>query len=238
MVCSVGVISTKGGAGKSSVSAHLGIAAAGEGRKVLILDCDQAQNSIHVWAKALRDEALPAIRQGTAETIERQLAEAGDDGFDLVLVDVPPGGGQLVSLIASLVQLVLIPVRATPYDLHAVRNTVDLLRAAADNTEPRETACRNALGKAVIVLNGAPARPSAAWQSDVRGALAQCGAGGIEIVGTLSDRAAYSASLAHGRGVTEERDTKAIEEITALYRNVATLERKRATAVRKVRVKK
>ena len=138
------------------------------------------------------------------------------------------------ALVASLAEHILVPVRATTFDLHAMRNTVDLLRAAADNTEPAEVTCRNALGKAAIVLNGTPARPSASWRKDMMGALAQCGAGGLDVVGSLADRAAYSASIENGRGVTEEkRDPKAVEGIMELYRNVAGLERRRAAAIKK-----
>ena len=230
---SVAVVSTKGGVGKSSITTHLAIAAAVTGEDVLVLDGDQAQNSIHVWAKALRDGGAPVIRKTSPETIERDLADATRQGFDYVFVDVPPGGGQLVTTISSLVEHILVPVRATTFDLHAMRNTVDLLRAAADNTEPRELAKRNALGKASIVLNAVPARVSASWMDDVKGALAQCGAGGLEIVGMLSDRAAYSAALANGHGVTEERDAKANAEIEDLLQTVLAMSRKRAKALKK-----
>ncbi len=233
---SVAFISTKGGAGKSTVTVQYAIAAAGQGRTPLIIDCDAAQTSIHVWASALRQEKSPEIRTGSLDTIAQQLTAAAGEGFDLVIVDVPPGGGQIVAQVASLVDHILIPVRATTFDLHAMRNTVDLLRTAADNTEPSEIACRNALGKAAIVLNCTPARPSASWRSDIEGALAQCGAGGLDIVGALADRAAYRLSIENGRGVTEERrDGKAAEEVLELYRNVAALERKRAAAMRKAR---
>jgi chromosome partitioning protein len=236
---SVAFISTKGGAGKSTVSVQYAIAAAGEGRTPLIIDCDSAQTSIHVWASALRQERSPEIRTGGYDTIAQQLAAAAEEGFDLVVVDVPPGGGQIVARVASLVEHILVPVRATTFDLHAMRNTVDLLRTTVDDTEPSELACRNALGKAAIVLNGTPTRPSASWRSDIEGALAQCGAGGLDIVGALADRAAYRVSIEDGRGVTEERrDTKAAEEVLDLYRNVAALECKRTAAVRKARGRK
>lgn len=236
---SVAFISTKGGAGKSTAAVQYAIAASGQGRTPLIIDCDSAQNSLHVWAAALRREKSPEIRTGSYDTIARQLAEARDEGFDLVVVDVPPGGGQLVVRVASLVEHVLIPVRATTFDLHAMRNTVDLLRTTVDDTQPAAIACRSALGKAAIVLNGTPTRPSASWRSDIEGALAQCGAGGIDIVGALADRAAFSASLENGRGVTEERrDQRAMDEVVDLYRHVATLERRRAAAIRKARGRK
>jgi chromosome partitioning protein len=233
---SVAFISTKGGAGKSTAAAHFAVAAAGSGRNVLVLDCDSAQTSIAVWADALRAEPGPGIRAATHDTFPRQLMEAARERIDLVVVDVPPGGGALVTRVASLVNLVLIPVKATTFDLHAMRHTVDLLRVTVDDTEPEALACRNALGKAAIVLNGTPPRPTASWRADIEGALAQCGAGALEILGALGERAAYRTSLESGLGVTEEgRDAKAVAEVMELHRNVLALERKRAAALRKLK---
>lgn len=236
---SLASISTKGGAGKSTLAVQLAIAAQDQGRRSLIIDCDGGQNSIHVWATVLRNTLLPEVRTGSHETIEKQLASAIDEGFDFVIVDVPPSGGQMVARIASLVDHILVPVRATTFDLLAMGNTIDLLETTVDNTLPRSLAHRNALGKAAVVLNGIPTRPSASWRADIIGALDQCGAGDLKIIGELADRAAYSASLESGRGVVEERrDRKAREEILELYRNVDALMRRRRAAVKKAGGKK
>lgn len=232
------VLSTKGGAAKSTTAINLAITALRQGRSPLVIDCDQAQTSLHVWASAMRRDKPPPVRTATRETIERQLREAEDEGFDLTIVDVPAGGGQLVTRVASLVDHVLVPVKATTFDLSAMRNTVDLLRTTVDDTEPHEIAYRNALGKTSIVLTAVPTRVNDTWLADVKGALAQCGAGGLGIIGMLSDRTVYRTSLEHGRGVSEDRDGKASEEMLDLYRNLVALERRRANAVRKARVRK
>ncbi|CAN0430642.1 unnamed protein product, partial [Phaeothamnion confervicola] len=82
----IAVTSTKGGAGKSTTVAHLAMEAARKGFKTLVVDCDEAQTSIHVWAEALREGAAPVIRVGTFESIAARLAEGQHEGFDLVIV--------------------------------------------------------------------------------------------------------------------------------------------------------
>src|SRR5262245_2101203 len=235
VMSTLAVMSTKGGAGKSTAAAMVGIAAAGLGRKVRIIDCDTAQTSINVWARALRKGRPPEIMVGTYETIAPLLAEAERDGCDLVIVDVPPGGGQLVNRIASLVEHILIPVRVTTFDLHALRNTVDMLSTTVDASQPEQLQGRNALAKAAIVLNGVSPRAPKALFDDVNGALAACGAGDLEIIGTLCERAGYATSIAKGLGVTEDgRDAAAAEEVVALYERFRLRERRRASAVRKL----
>jgi hypothetical protein len=83
---------------------------------------------------------------------------------------------QIVARVASLVDNILVLVRATMPDPHAMRNTVDLLRTTVAATEPELAAAPRR--QAAIVLNGTPTRPSASWRSDIEGALAQCGAAG------------------------------------------------------------
>jgi len=229
------VISTKGGAGKSTAAAMIGIAADGLGRKVRIIDCDAAQTSIHVWARALRKDRKPEIKLGAYETIGLALKEAEHEGCDLVIVDVPPGGGQLINRVASLVEHILIPVRVTTFDLHALRNTVELLGTTVDASQPEQLQSRNALAKAAIVLNGVSVRAPRALFDDVNGALAACGAGDLEILGMLCERAAYATSIAKGLGVTEDRrDQAAAEEVLALYERFRAREKRRAAAIRKL----
>ena len=120
---SVASFNDKGGAGKSTLAAQLTIAARHENKRTLIIDCDVGQNSIHEWASTLREDPLPEVRTGTYENIERQLKEAQAEGFNFIMVDAPPKGGQFAARIASLVDHILIPVRASTFDLLAMGNT-------------------------------------------------------------------------------------------------------------------
>lgn len=232
----VAIISTKGGAGKSTVAVHLAVAAAMKRRNPLIIDYDRRQLSVLLWGKGLRKRTRkPAIQKGDVETLVEDIAAARKK-HDLVIIDVGAGGGDEVRSIATLAEHVLVPVRASTFDIAATRNTIELLRASADNTEPEELAYRNALGKAAIVLNCTPKRLSAKWKRELDEALQSCGAENIPIIGTLADRDAFSTAIERGQGVTEEHDDDdAVAEISALYDGLAELERERETKLKKVR---
>jgi chromosome partitioning protein len=234
----VAFISTKGGAGKSTAAVHYAIAASGHKRNPLILDCDTAQTSLHVWGAALRPKKSPEIRTSGYETIAADIAQAEQEGYDPIVIDVPPGGGAIVARIASLAEHIVIPVRASTFDLSAMRNTIDLLRTTVDDTRPRSVACRTALGKAAILLNGVPTKTGKSWHDDLMGALGQCGAGGLQVAGQLSDRAAFRTTLEAGRGATEDkRDPLAADEVEDLYRNITSRQKERAAAIKRARAR-
>jgi chromosome partitioning protein len=235
----VAVISTKGGAGKSTVVVHLAVAATLKRRRPIIIDFDTKQLSALLWGKGLRKKArTPAIQRGDFSALDEEIAAARRK-HDLVIIDVAAGGGDQVRDIATRVEHILVPVRASTFDMAAMRNTIDMLRNSADNTEPEEVAYRNALGKAAIVLNCAPTKRTARWRTEVEDALEHCGAGGVRIVGTLSDREAYSACLEHGQGVTEDgEDDVAVAEIMHLYHGLVEMEKEREDKLKRVRRRK
>lgn len=231
----VGVIATKGGSGKSTLIAHLSVEAARAGFRTLVIDCDEGQNSLCVWAQAIRSAAAPVVRAGTRETVAAMIAEGRSEGFELVFIDTPARGGQLVNRVASLVEHVLVPVRGTTFDLQALANTIDLLATTVDATRPEALQVRNALEKSAIVLNGLPSRAPDRLIQDIEGALAQCGAGKLEIAGTLRERAAYTSALAKGFGVTElGKDVEAVKEIDGLFRKLRARVRAREAALQKL----
>lgn len=227
----LGVIATKGGSGKSTLVSHVASEAARDGFNVLVVDCDQGQGSLTQWAEAIRCAANPVVVPGTYETVAACIAEGEREGFDFIFVDTPAGNGQLVNKVASLVEHILIPLRGTTFDLLALRNTIDLLETTVDVTNPKELREPNSMLKAGIVLNGLPARPDKLVE-DIKGALRQRGAGSVEIVGMLRERAAYSTALAKGLGVTEHgRDAEAAQEIAQLFKKIRKRARAREKAI-------
>ncbi|MFV0298065.1 MAG: AAA family ATPase [Hyphomicrobiaceae bacterium] len=232
----VAIISTKGGAGKSTVAVHLAVAAAMKRRKPLIVDFDKKQLSVLIWGKGLRKRAKkPAIVKGDFESFTEDLDKARAK-HDLIIIDVAAGGGDEVRDLATIADHIIVPVRASAFDMAATRNTIDLLRNSADNTEPEEIAYRNSLGKAAIVLNCTPPRRTKKWENEVNEALLSCGAGGLDIIGTLSDRDAFRTAIEHGHGVTEDKDDEiAVAEIQDLYAGLRALESKREKKLKQMR---
>jgi chromosome partitioning protein len=223
----IAVISTKGGAGKTTVSVHLCVAAHGLGRKVLLLDADEAQRSAYIWAETVREHDRIATILVNYDTAADQIRKAKASGYDFVVVDVPAGGGRVVSHVASLADQIIVPVMPGAFDLAAMHYTLGLLRDTADNSRPGRG--HNALAKAAIVINRAPTTASSSWMADLEGALAECGAGSLQRLAVLGDRTIYNDALEDGYGVTElKKNTKASDEIRRLYDGVAALESQHA----------
>jgi cellulose biosynthesis protein BcsQ len=138
--------------------------------------------------------------------------------------------------IATIAEHILVPVRASAFDVSGTRDAINLLRECADNTEPEEFAYKNALGKAAIVLNGTPRRQSAKWREELDEALQSCGAGSLPVIGSLSDRAAYAQAIENGHGVTEDaEDVRAVAEILDLYKGLVGLETERRRKINRER---
>jgi chromosome partitioning protein len=197
----------KGGAGKTTLAAHLAIAWAGQGRRVALVDIDP-QGSLAAW-HALRAERLGNGRTGldfaaitgwrTAAEVERR---AGN--HDIVVVDSPPHAETEAKLAIRAADLVILPVQASPMDVWATRPTLDL---AAQEKVP-----------ALLVLNRVP--PRANLTETMLAKLAELGA--IVAEARIGNRVALATALAEGLGITEAAaSSRAAEEITAVAAEIA-----------------
>jgi chromosome partitioning protein len=81
--------SQKGGAGKTTLAAHLAVAAeaAGDGPAVLI-DTDP-QGSLSAWWN-VREANSPALAPTTIAELPAKLAALAEAGFAVAFVDTPP----------------------------------------------------------------------------------------------------------------------------------------------------
>src|SRR5947209_14929306 len=83
----VTLASRKGGAGKSTLTAHLAACTHSAGHRCLIIDADR-QGSLTLW-HSLRPNGQPAL-QSAERGIERAVAYAAIDGYEWVFIDTAP----------------------------------------------------------------------------------------------------------------------------------------------------
>jgi chromosome partitioning protein len=127
----VTVANRKGGVGKTTSSVFLAHALAGavSGRCVVI-DADP-QNSSARWARRAADAgqplAIPVLAQPTPR-LTGMISVAPN-----VVIDTPPGEGDVVEAAIGVADLVVVPVSSSSLDLSVVRATLD---AAARNGKP------------------------------------------------------------------------------------------------------
>jgi chromosome partitioning protein len=191
------VAQQKGGAGKTTLAAHLAVAWAGEGRRVAVLDIDP-QASLSAWGeqRGARDglSIVKVTGWRTQAEVERQARDN-----DIVLVDSPPHAETEARIAVRAAALVVVPVQPSPMDVWATRPTLELARAEKV--------------PALVVLNRVPPRARL-----TEAMLAALGALGAPVAETrIGNRVALAAALLDGSGITEHDPASAAgEEIRAL----------------------
>ncbi|HUB95835.1 MAG TPA: ParA family partition ATPase [Stellaceae bacterium] len=196
----------KGGAGKTTLAAHLALAWAAKGRRVAVIDIDP-QASLSTWFQHRRERQRGLERdidvaaitgwRVTAE-VERQARS-----HDVVLVDSPPHAATEARIAVRAAGLVLIPVQPSPMDLWATKATLELARSERV--------------PALLVLNRVPPRANL---TDAM--MAAFLALNVPLAQTqIGNRVALASSLAEGKGILEAAPgSKAAEEIDSLAHEI------------------
>jgi chromosome partitioning protein len=194
----IAVASQKGGAGKTTLAAHLAVRAgiAGQGPVVLI-DTDP-QGSLAEWWQARSDET-PALAVVKPEQLGANLAELRSYGTAVAVIDTPPALTGSIEQVIAMSDLIIIPVRPSPHDLRAAGGTVEMAHRA---------------GKPFIfVVNGASPRASITAQ-----AVAALSEHGRVAPVILYQRTEYAASMIDGRTVVEAAPSgRSAQEIAELW---------------------
>lgn len=194
----IAFLSQKGGSGKTTLAVHMAVAASEAGEKVVIIDTDP-QKSATVWGEA-RNTAMPIIATAAVADLDKVLKAAQDEGITIAIVDTAPHAAPDATRIARAVDFILIPCRPTAFDIAAIGNAVDIVRAAGT--------------PAAFVLSACPFRSPEIAESR----LLLAGYGYSVAPTEITDRRAFSRAVATGRAVTEfESDGKAASEIRALW---------------------
>lgn len=189
----------KGGAGKTTMAAHLAVAWAQYGVRVAVVDIDP-QGSLTHWhdirTKHAKRQGLVQLGfvQCSGVRMTREVEKLKRD-YDLILIDSPPHTDSEARTAIRHCDLVIIPMQPSPLDLWATQAT---LKIAKQEKRPVK-----------MVLNrvNPQAKLSQKMQTELK-ALS---------LSLFGNRVAYADALLAGKGVTELAPrSAAAEEIQAL----------------------
>jgi chromosome partitioning protein len=201
----IGVVSQKGGVGKSSVARLIAREFANIGWDVKIADMDIQQGTSFHWSKERARNAIePAIRTETFSSVAMALKDA--PSFDLFIFDGAPAASAATREIAKASNLVLLPTGLATDDL---RPQVLLAHELAKAGTP--------LDKILFVL--CRVGDSEAEIEDARGYITQ--AGYTVLKGELPERTAFRRASDSGRSFTEIMHKGLAQRADAVVQNIA-----------------
>lgn len=215
----IGITTTKGGAGKTTVTLNIATGLAHRGFDVCIVDADEGQFSALKWA-SYREDDQPhiAVVRVQKDKLNRE-AVALSKRYDVVLIDGRPTLSEVGDRIVMASDVIIIPIMPSAFDLESFQEYIPRYR------EVRQL--KLDMGgdvRAYALLNGLVG--SSNISHEVSEAVSQI-AGMNEDVKVLESklnrRVAYSSSPTNGLGVIEESDRKAQDEVNALVDEVLAI---------------
>jgi chromosome partitioning protein len=200
------VMSRKGGAGKTTVSVNLALAARALGVKAVLADADPLRSACEVLRD--RDEAAGLLFETNAFKLFALKEACARSGADLLIIDTPAAPEADVAEAVKVADLCLAVSRPTYLDLAAAVRSVAIIKQ---------------LGRdGMIVLNQcAPAR-NGVEPPAVMKAFEALRFAGLPVTPTaLRSRLIYQSAFAQGRSVLEiDQDGAASGEVRELFLHV------------------
>ncbi len=132
MVKVITVAQQKGGAGKTTIAAHLAVSLAQTGKRVAIIDIDP-QGSLTNW-HSIREKKFGIGYTGLNFTasagwrVESAISKLKHD-FDFVVVDAPPHTDTESKTAIRASDLIIIPMQPSPTDLWATGMTIEFAKS-------------------------------------------------------------------------------------------------------------
>jgi chromosome partitioning protein len=206
----VGLVSQKGGTGKSTLARALGAVVAHAGLKVRVADLDPKQHTAVEWQRTRGENRMaPSLDVRAFPTLSQALAGTADD--ELLILDASAGSGRRILDVARAADLLVQP---TSGSLDELRPAILFFHELVAADIPKE---RLALALSRIL---SPAEDAAA--------RAYIGKSGYEVLaGCIPERAAYREAHNRGQALTEAkrqaRDGDVERLIEALFNKVHAL---------------
>lgn len=214
----VAIANTKGGVGKTTLTAALAVRASRDFKRVAMVDLDPQRSLVEWWRRRGGSAASPTIFEGV-DSAHEAVERLGMNGWDVVFLDGPPAFLTVVQESIQAADFVLVPIKPSMVDLLATQDAIVLAREAGTEF--------------MVVINDAGPREALAGK-----AQAMLEAQGIRVASTvIAHRVSHITSMTVGKSAAEVnggKDQAAAAEIDALWKEVKAA----ATNAAKAKTKK
>ena len=205
----IAIVNQKGGTGKTTLSTNLAWAFS-ENARVLLLDADP-QGSAQDWADSRRQPLLSLAVQRAEPGRLIQTVRSLASEYDWVIIDGPPGITRTSADAVRAADLVLVPAKASPFDVWAASDIVTAVKARQEATRGTP--------KAVFVIT--MTRPRTRLSRQIDAALAEYGLPALQA--RTTERVSYPQAAIEGKSVLEGRDQTARNEMLAIRGEIERL---------------
>lgn len=201
----------KGGTGKSTLATNLCAYLAAAGKDVLLLDADRQSTSANWAAERSRNELLTPVhciqRYGNLFAAVKDLRTR----YSHVVIDAGGRDSEELRSAMVLADKVYSPSKASQSDLWTIEHLarlVDLARGFNQRLEAR------------VLISMAPTNPRINEEREAVEMLAQFSESLALSSHVTRERKTYRDAMGEGRGVIEMSDSKAINEIASIAKEI------------------
>ena len=205
----IAIVNQKGGTGKTTLSTNLARAFA-ETSMVLLLDAD-SQGSSREWGDSRPQGMITLDVRGAEPGRLLQDVRLLAPRFAWVIIDGPPGITKISADAVRAADVVLIPAKASPFDVWAASDIVAAVKARQESSEGKP------LAAFVITMT----RPRTRLGRQIDAALAEYGLPTLQ--SRTTERVSYPMTAIEGKSVLEGGDRTARDEILAMRDEIERL---------------
>jgi chromosome partitioning protein len=124
----IAIAATKGGVGKTTIAGLIGVCAVAEGEQVTLVDAEP-QQSLGLWYERRGQPDNPKLVTAKSEgDLTRIVGRLRAGADDWVIIDTPPAIVERIEAAIGAADLIIIPVRASIFDVEAISPVVELCK--------------------------------------------------------------------------------------------------------------
>lgn len=201
-------VSSKGGAGKSTLVVTMASVLAYNGKRVYVLDTDP-NAGVTYWSKIQPVDGITVEHTINEETMEDRIAAAKSE-YDFVLVDAEGAASRSQTTVSALADMVILPMMPSRLDVMEAVKTSRVVKLIGRGRIPY-----------VSIITKTPNFENSMW----RDAITTCDAHvGHRLPVSLPDRVIYSTPFAFGGTIYDARDAASPSDRKRLDRQIAEAE--------------